>query len=186
MKKIFVLLLVLLLFSGCSKNDYSKLYDLETYNCDMSSYEGLENVEHVFVGTTVSELKRLIDEKGYGVFAFSSKYCSHCQIAMQYLNEVAKELNVTMFYIDGTSQEYPIQNTDNYDILFDILYDTLNEGPDGKEIQTPEIFSVIDGEIKDYQVGTTWNGLEYDDKDIDNLKDVYRRILTPFVKQSQD
>ena len=182
MKKVFLLISVLLLLCACNKKDYSKLYDLKTYDCDMSCYENVDATDHNFVGTTVLELKRLIEEKGYGAFAFTSRYCNHCQMAMQYLDQVSKELDVKIFYIDATSDVYPIQGTDNYDILFDILFDTLNEGEEGEEIQTPEVFSVIDGEIKDYKVGTTWSGMEYNDDDVAKLKDIYREILTPFTK----
>ena len=187
MKRIISLLVLLLVVVGCqSKPDYSKVYPIETYDADMSEYEGLDSHDHMFLGTSVPELVKLIDEKGYGVFVLSTKYCAHCQIIMRYLNEVAKELNVKIFYLNGTSEEYPIQNSDNYDILENILYDHLKVGQDGPEIQTPHVFTIIDGKIKDSQVGSTWEGLEYKESDIEELKNVYRKMLTPFSKQSQD
>lgn len=186
-KLILTLCLCLFILGGCQKKpDLSKPIDIWTYEADMSGYEGLGKTGHVFKGTTVSELKRIMDEKGYGVFVLSATFCPHCQIAMRYLNEIAQELGVTIYYLNGSSKEYPIQNNEAYDILFDLLYTTLNVGEDGKEIQTPEVFTVVDGIITKYQIGTTWKGMDYDDKDIEDLKNVYRNMLTPFSKQSQD
>ena len=183
MKKILLVLILLFSMLGCSpKPDLDNPFVLETYQCDMSGYEGLKAYKHMFLGTTVKELERTINEKGYGVFVLSRTGCDHCQITMQYLNEVAEELNVNVYYIDGTSETYPILGTDNYQILYDILYTTLNEGKDGKELQTPEVFSVINGTIVKYQIGTTWKGFDYDENDINELKAVYRKILTPFSK----
>lgn len=187
MKKLLLILSLLLCLCGCEKKpDYSKPYDLFTYSADMVGYNGLESNDHNFLGTTVSELKRLIEEKGYGVFVLSSTFCPHCKIAMQYLNEVSKELNVKVFYLDGTSKEYPIVDSEDYDVLFNLLYDILEEGAEGKDIQTPHVFSLIDGKFVESQVGTTWQGLDYSEKDIENLKERYREILKPFSSQSQD
>ena len=183
MKKIICLLILLLCLSACNKKpDMSKPFELETYACDMSGYEGLSSTKHMFKGTTVRELERTVNEKGYGVFVLSRTGCNHCQMAMQYLNAVAEELGVTIYYIDAMSDEYPILGTDNYDILFDLLYTTLNEGDEGKEIQTPEVFTVVDGIITSSQVGTTWTGSDYDENDINELKAVYRKMLTPFCE----
>lgn len=188
MKRLFSLLIIILLLVGCTNSkDYSIPWGVETYDADMSYYEGLTKTNHMFLGTTVSELQRTINEKGYGVFVFSHKYCAHCQIAMRMLNDVAKELNVYIYYIDGYNDEYPIQDTENYDILFNILYDYLKEDETGeKAFFTPHLFTIIDGEIKDSYIGTTWTGLEYTSNDEMNLKDVYRKILKPFIPKNQD
>ena len=182
MKKMICLLLICLCLCGCNRKPDTKTpFELDTYACDMSGYDGLDAKRHMFKGTTVKELERTVNEKGYGVFVLSRTGCNHCQMSMRYLNEVAEELGVTVYYIDAMSDEYPILGTDNYDILFDLLYTTLNEGEDGqKEIQTPEVITVVDGIITAYQVGTTWSGMEYDDNDINQLKSVYRKMLTPF------
>lgn len=182
MKKFFIILLTVLCLFGCSKKpDKSIPFELETYACDMSGYEGMDARKHMFVGTTVKELERTVLEEGYGVFVLSRTGCNHCQMVMRYLNEVAEELDVKIYYIDATSEEYPIVGTDNYELLFDLLYSTLNTGKDGKEIQTPEVFTIVEGKITSYKIGTTWKGSEYDDNDINELKALYRKMLTPFA-----
>ena len=105
MKKLLSILLICLVLFGCSKKqekpDLSKEFVIETYKADMSGYENLKSSGHMFVGTTVSELKRTVDEGGYGVFVLSRTGCPSCQLAMQYLNEVAGELGVYIYYIDA-------------------------------------------------------------------------------------
>ncbi len=193
MKKILNILLCLLFLAGCTsqkdtvKPDFDSGFTIETYKADMSGYENLKSSGHMFLGTTVSELKRTIDEKGYGAFVLSRTGCSHCQIAMQYLNQAAQEVGVNVYYIDAESDTYPILGTDNYNTLYDILYDVLAEGDDGeKEMQTPHFFTVINGEIVASQIGTTWKGSSYSDSDAEKLKDTYKKLLTPFVNESQD
>ena len=192
MKKILSVLMCLLFLVGCSekevaKPDFNSDFTIETYKVDMSGYENLKSSGHMFLGTTVSELKRTIDEKGYGAFILSRTSCSHCQIAMQYLNQAAEELGVYVYYIDAESETYPILNTENFNILYDILYDVLEKGDDGeKEMQTPHLFTIIDGEIVGSQIGTTWNGSSYSECDTNKLVETYKSLLTPFVDESQD
>ncbi len=192
MKKILSVLMCLLFLVGCSekevaKPDFNSDFTIETYKVDMSGYENLKSSGHMFLGTTVSELKRTIDEKGYGAFVLSRTSCSHCQIAMQYLNQAAEELGVYVYYIDAESETYPILNTENFNILYDILYDVLEKGEDGeKEMQTPHFFTVINGEIVGSLIGTTWNGSSYSESDANKLVETYKSLLTPFVDESQD
>ncbi len=192
MKKILTILACLLLLVGCSstssaKPDFDSGFTIETYKADMSGYENLKSTGHMFLGTTVLELKRTIDEKGYGAFVLSRTSCSHCQIAMQYLNQAAEELGVYVYYIDAESDAYPILGTDNYDTLYNALYDVLAEDDEGnKELQTPHFFTIIDGEIVGSQIGTTWNGNSYSESDANKLVETYKKLLTPFINESQD
>ena len=190
MKKVLSFLFIFLILTACSgskKPDFDSDFTIETYKADVSGYENLKSSGHMFLGTTVSELKKTVDEKGYGAFVLSRVSCNHCQASMQYLNEVCEELGVYVYYINAESDTYPILGTDNYDILYDILYDVLDEDENGeRELQTPHFFTIIDGEIVGSKIGTTWTGNSYTEKDVENLEEVYRKMLTPFINESQD
>lgn len=192
MKKILSILIILLSLSACGNKNYpspdlSKEYTIETYMVDMSGYNNLKSTGHMFKGTTVAELKKTVDEKGYGVFVLSRTSCSHCQLAMQYLNEVANKLDVYVYYIDAESNTYPILGTDSYDTLYEILEPVLEVDSTGeKAIQTPDVFTIVDGEITANMVGTTWTGSNYDEDDVKQLEDVYTSMLKPFSALSQD
>lgn len=181
------MLLLLVACSNTKEPDLNLNFNLETYMADMSGYQNLKSTGHMFLGTTVSELKRTVDEKGYGVFVLSRTSCSHCQLAMQYLNEVAEQLNVYVYYIDAESETYPILGTDNYNTLLELLDPVLDIDENGeKYIQTPDVFTIVDGEITANQIGTTWTGSEYSGKDVQELEDAYTKMLKPFASESQD
>lgn len=185
MKKLLSILLIFLLLVGCSdeKVSLSDGYQPVTYTIDMSGYEGMSAYDHAFKGTTVSELQRLIDNKGNGIFVLSRTGCEHCQEAIQYLNEVLEENDLFIYYIDCESTLYPIIDTPNYDTLYNILYDYLNEGDTGeKVIRTPHVFTIVNGEIKDSKIGTTWTVEDYDESDVEELENLYSKMFNNFTR----
>ena len=131
MKKLLILLGCILLLCGCMKKEERVVLDYQndfiTYKADMSGYEGLTSSNHRFLGITVSELKKAIDEDKSGIFVLSRKGCTHCQLLMRYMNEAANELDVYIYYIDAESNTYPILGTDDYDVLLEAMYPICEE-----------------------------------------------------------
>ena len=96
-------------------------------------------------------------------------------------------MGVYIYYIDAQSDAYPILGTENYDVLYEVLYETIPENENGeRDLQTPEVVTIVDGKITGSQIGTTWGGSNYTDKDVSKLEDIYRKLLTPFAQESQD
>lgn len=185
MKKLFTLLFVFLFLFGCSKKeipDFESNFSIETYQCDMSGYKRLNSSDHMYVGTTVSELKKTIDEKGYGAFVLSRKGCPHCQIVMQYINQAAKDLGVNVYYIDAESSAYPIVGTDNYDVLDEILK-PIEEELDGEiQLQTPHFFTVVNGKFVDSYIGVKFKNIDNpSEKEVSKLVNKYKDALKIFV-----
>ena len=186
MKKFIIVLLASLLLFGCGRKpipDFDSNFTIDTYQCDMSGYNGLQSVGHNFLGTTVSELEKTINEKGYGAFVLSRTGCDHCQIVMKYIDQAAMELNVNVYYIDGESDIYPIVGSDDYQLLDSILK-PIEEEIDGEiALQTPHFFTVVNGEFVDSIVGTkTKNSDNLSDKDIEKIINRYKEALQIFVK----
>lgn len=185
MRKTVLMIALLFLLAGCSGNkklDLSSGYKPETYRADMSGYNGLKSVGHQFEGTTVSQLKRTVDEKEYGVFVLSRVECPHCQQLMHLINDVAAENDVTVYYIEADSRQYPILDTPDYDVLYEILLPAMNVVDGEKALQTPTIFAIYKGEIIDSMVGATWRGLDPSDKDVADTIRRYEQIISPFKK----
>jgi len=185
-KKLLITLSVLLVLFGCSKKDDGKRYEqmnLDTYQCDMSLYENMSSTNHQFKGVSVAELKKVFDEKGNALFVFSYTDCPHCQQIIQYINEVAKDLNVTVYYLDAYSKQFPIVNTDNYQILFDLCEPILEKDSEThkKVLQTPMLFSVINGEHYDHMIGFDLSDPPTE-TEINELKERIKEMILPFSK----
>ena len=187
MKKTFVCLILLLVMFGCSKNkevpNFNSGFEIETYRTDMSGYNGLTSVNHRFLGTTVSQLKKTIDENGYGAFVLSRITCDHCQLCMKYINQAAEELGVYVYYLNGESSIYPIVGTDDYDVL-DFYTKSIQEKDETGEIvlQTPHFFTVVNGKFVDSFVGVKFkDDLNPTDSEIKDLVNKYKKALEVFV-----
>ena len=178
MKKLLILILVFLM-AGCSaKPDLS--YEVESFPVDMSGYDGVTSVDHNFVGVRCEEVFRAIQEKGSAVFYLGYKDCPHCQKCVKHLNKVAKELGVTVCYIDAKSKTYPLTD-ELMDDLIVALYEVLRKDEDGeKALYTPHVFTIINGKVSGSQISMT----ETDDeeKDGEKLEKIYRKILEPFAQ----
>lgn len=185
MKKIISILFVLFLLCGCNdvKPDFNSGFSINTYRCDMSCYKGLSSIDHNFLGVRVSDVKKTIDEKGYGAFVLSRKNCEHCQVLMCYLNEAAKQLGVYVYYLDGKSDMYPIVNTPDYDVL-DKLLKPIEEELDGElALQTPHFFTIVNGEFIDSFVGVSCKDLDNPtESEIKAIIKKYKKALEKFVQ----
>ena len=186
MKKVITLILLLLIMSGSCvlRPDFNMEFTLDTYKADMSLYDGITSVGHNFKGTTVKELERTINEKGYGAFVLSRSGCDHCQFVMKYINEVAQELNVYIYYLDAESKVYPIVENEDYDLLDSILK-PIEEELDGEIcLQTPHFFTIIRGQFVDSFVGAGVDDTySPSDTEIENLKNKFRNALKVFSKE---
>ena len=183
MKKVLLIVFCLLFLCSC-KQKINYTYDINSRNADMSSYDGLSATNHMFKKITVQELFNVIDNKSSGVFYLGRENCSCCQITTKYLNQVASDLNVTVYYIDVYDEQMPI--TDDYlkDKLTNYLYDIVAEIDGVKELQTPTIFSIVNGKTYDSLICLSdwdWdpNPTKKQEK---KLIDKYIRILTPFAE----
>ena len=182
MKKIITVLSIVLILFSCASNKVEPVEDfyIEAKAVDMSIYNGVDAVKHCFKETSVSELTRVLEEKGSGVFYIGYKECPHCQILVQYLNEVAMDLGVTVYYIPGTDKTGNFIITGKiYDELLKDLDPILDVNEDGeKAIYTPHVFTIIKGEFKESKI----SGGAESSSEIKELKNEYRKILEPFRK----
>lgn len=188
MKKVLIVIFSIIILFVLSSSlylipNFNDDFSIETYQVDMSVYEGVNSIKHMFKGTTVKELEKTIKQKGYGVFVLSRTSCEHCQASMKYLNEVAEKLGVYVYYIDGESSRYPIVDTDDYDLL-DTLLKPIEEKLDGElTLQTPHFFTVIRGEFVDSMVGVDFDDLYNPTQDeINKLSKKYEHALKRFQK----
>ena len=186
MKKIIVIFLFLIICFGCSNSvDVKYPYTIQSKNVDMSMYDGVTSTEHMFKSVTVQELFNTIDKKSSGVFYLGRDNCSCCQTCIQYLNEAAMDLGVTVYYINAYDEEMPVaSDSETYNKLFEYLYDILDTVDGEKQLQTPTIFSVINGEIVDHLICLGDFAWDTPPTKLQTLRLVnkYKSILEPFSK----
>lgn len=184
MKRILSVLLILLMICGCSnKSDINYSYDINSSSVDMSAYPGVISTQHNFKLIKAIELYNVLDNKSSGLFYLGTSSCNCCQKVTKYVNEVARELGVTIYYIDVYNPEDDLSQPDNLELLMKYLDPILGKNESGeKVVYTPHLISIINGEFKTSQICYDDLGISdlTDEKNVEKLKDVYRKIMEPF------
>ena len=138
MKKLFLLLVLLLLLSACGKKEeklpkVNYTYNIVSDRVDMSAYEGVSSTDHHFRIVKVQEFFNTVDNKSSGIFYLGRTNCGCCQKVCRYLNEVAKELNQTVYYIDVYNENEPLTEKEVQDQLFEYLFEILGKDENGNK-----------------------------------------------------
>lgn len=193
MKKVIVILLSLLLLCSCNEEDIPEInypYQINYEECDMSGYEGITSTGHIFRKIHCQELFNCIDQKSSGVFLYGTNYCGCCQLILRYLNQAAQDLNVNIYYID-IYEEF-VKDEDGYclneDLMRLYMSDILSTVDGKKEIETPTLVSIINGEIFDNQIcvnNTNWVDSSDENvytKNVEKLLARYKEVLRPFAE----
>ncbi|MBQ6334879.1 MAG: hypothetical protein IJI46_07430 [Erysipelotrichaceae bacterium] len=190
MRKIIACLFILLLLVSCGRKQEEEetlkpeyTYEIVSTRIDMSAYEGVSSTDHNFRLISVKELFNVIDNKSSGIFYFGRENCNCCQRVCKYLDEVAKELNQTVYYIDAYNQQDGlIEDKQLQEKLSSYLEPIMGFGEDGeKTLLTPHVFSVVNGEFYASQICFDDYSLDSETQ-IEKFKDSYRNIMKPFVE----
>jgi len=136
------------LLSGCGSSGpvtITSSVELKSAKADMSEYYLLEDSDHVFLEVSEEEALRLYEEGGSGIVFYGSSDCFYCNRAVVELNAAAKELEVSVYYVDvyrGDLTEEVRERTESY------LSATYVNG----RFTIPEVVAVKDGKITDSHV----------------------------------
>ena len=150
MKKI--LLSILLIFMavgmvGCSEEDINYI-DIEATDVDMSVYDGMNSLNHHFKSITPTELLRVYNEGGSGIFYIGYSGCHNCQAAVKYIEEAAANNDVTVYYMDCYNPYDPL--SEHVDEFIETFKDVLREDEEGnKTIYTPQVMTFVNGKVAD-------------------------------------
>lgn len=183
-KKIICIILCLFVLCSCAKTETPEYtYEIKSTAVDMSAYTGVTSTNHNFREITLNELLNVIDNKSSGVFFIGFSLCNCCQRVTRYLNEVAQELNVTVYYIDAYNEETPLTEKKNQEILYEYLGDIISLDENGQKILlTPHVFSIINGKPIGSQICFDNFDIDASEDQLNKFKDAYRKILKPFAK----
>ncbi len=168
MKKLLVFLALIFLVS-CSSDAHLTQTVANSYDVDMSVYQGMDAYDHHFKGIAPEEFVKLYVEDKTGIFFFSSPSCEYCQKAVAKLETACVNLGVSVYYIDTDSNDYPFSEYRSN--IYDILYDKLPVDEQGKKaLYIPLLFVMENGEIKNVHVGLT-------DKVYDESEDMQKELV---------
>ena len=212
MKKLFSLFCICSLLVGCSSTSTAASsptpsattesslnagkIELETNTPDMSAYIFMTDDDPAFLEVTSEESLKLFNNGGTGVVVYSYESCPWCNRVLPILNEVAKELGKTVFYVNIYSNSFMAQDTEKKSEIIDSLYQVLDPiletdtdeetGEEKKVMQVPEVIAVKDGEIKSHHLGIV-DGFTLDqdhlsefqvtDSQKEELKEIYREMF---------
>ena len=141
MKKLMMVICTLFLLSGCSQSDTKS---------DMSHYEGFTDTDHVFVDIDVKGMAKKIDDGDTFVIYFGFSECPWCKEAMPILNEIAKEYEMQVYYVNTRKEETWSSNLDidDYDLFVQYMDAYLDYDDNGiKHLYTPHVFFIKDGKV---------------------------------------
>lgn len=103
--------------------------------------------DHVFVYRSIEEIIKIL-ENGTGVVYLGFPECPWCQAYVPYLNEVAKNNNISKIYYYNILNDRK-ENTENYQKILELLGDYAEHDDEGnKRIYAPTIIFVNDGKIE--------------------------------------
>ena len=188
MKRLLALFLAVTL-TGCANTPKEKEYkpvtitnpvELETMTPVLDGYEFLEDDDPAFTEITLAESVRMFEEKGSGILYYGRTGCFWCQRMFPVLNDAAKEMGITVYYVDvdlPTSKEA-------YDTLVTYIESIfeVNEKTGKGEFKVPEVIGVKNGEITGHHLSLV-SGFDPDKQDMLTeeqaleLKNIYKDII---------
>lgn len=172
--KLIPCILVALLCVGCKGSSTPS-------KADMSGYDNFNDQDHVFVVSDVKDFASHLDQKETFVTYFGFNTCPWCNAAMPILNDTAKELNQTIYYINTRPNNSVTNNTEipDYDLLVEKIGDIFELDTDGKpHLYVPFVIYVKNGEVVYYHEGTLEehdaNETTLSEEEINELKEIYK------------
>ena len=193
MKKILTCLLAVVLLAGCFNKTESKKntssdtltitnkVSLTSTKADMKGYKWIRNDVADFQLISLKESLRMFEEGGTGILYYGYDECAWCNRAVPELNEVAKELNLTIYYVDASAKV----EKDDYKKLLEYIDPVLKVNSSGeKGFYVPAVIGVKNGKLAEYHVSLLDSfelskddpNKQLSDAQKQELQDIYRKI----------
>ena len=170
MKKFICLFLFLLLVCGCTTKPQTPIDDEQVGYCDgekevtcgldsgldMSAYEGFDDKENAFVKSDMNEAIDIFKSKRSAILYFGFAKCPWCIEALPVMNEAAKAVGRSIYYVETRDLERNLLYTDEQKKeIVSYLYDYLDTNDEGeKHLFVPFVVVVEEGIVKSAHLGT--------------------------------
>ncbi len=115
----------------------------------MKGYKWIRNDVADFQLISLKESLRMFEEGGTGILYYGYTECAWCNRAVPELNEVAKELNLTIYYVDASAKV----EKEDYKKLLEYIDPVLKVNSSGeKGFYVPAVIGVKNGKLAEYHV----------------------------------
>ena len=158
---IIVLVAVIVgLFFLVSNDEETSLSDAQRFSLEYTQV----SEENVFVYRDIDEIIRIL-EHGTGVVYLGFPECKWCQKYVTYLNEIARENDITRIYYFNIYEDRA-NNTEEYQQIVSLLEEYLEYDEEGnKRVYVPSVIVVDGGEIVGFDDETSLDTHDLDDPD---------------------
>ncbi|HIS87011.1 MAG TPA: hypothetical protein IAB49_02625 [Candidatus Caccenecus avistercoris] len=184
-KKVIIIVITAILLIALAVSLFLILNKEEDISDAAKFAEEYTNVEedNVFLYRNADEIIRIL-ENGTGVVYLGFPECKWCQKYVTYLNEAAKENDITRIYyfdiLDDRSE-----NTSEYQQIVSLLEEYLEYDEEGnKRVFVPAVIVVDNGEIVGFDDETSLDTHDLDDPEEywteEEVNDLMSRLATMF------
>ncbi len=160
---------------------FTYVEDLRSLPVDMMAYNGFSDTEHAFRKLGFEESFRFFDEAGTGILFYGYPGCASCTQAVPVLNDVAKELGQTIYYVDISAEEFKQEYVDK---LGEAASEFVEKDENGvPQLFVPFVLSVVNGEVIDAYTGSiSSSNAQLNESESKQLAEIYHEVLEPFQK----
>ena len=163
-RKLFYLLVSSTLLLGCKPTPESqnsntkKIFNLEYVDqkdSDIKEYSLLTDDNPAFKEITFESSIKFFTEGYSGILYYGKVGCPWCERAVPILNAVAKDNNISVYYIDANKGmgETKREREENYANLSKYISDSFQEDDNGKKgMFVPDVIAVKNGKMLAYHV----------------------------------
>ena len=164
LKKLFYLLVSSTLLLGCKPTPESQISNTkEIFNLeyvdqkdsDIKEYSLLTDDSPAFKEITFESSIKFFTEGYSGILYYGKVGCPWCERAVPILNAVAKDNNISIYYIDANKGmgETKREREENYANLSKYISDSFQEDDNGKKgMFVPDVIAVKNGKMLAYHV----------------------------------
>ena len=190
-KLLYALLSSTLLF-GCKPTSESQnsnttealnLIYVDQKESDLKSYSFLADDNPAFKEITFESSIKFFTEGYSGILYYGKVGCPWCERAVPILNAVAKDNNISIYYIDANKGmgETRAEREENYKNLSKYISDSFQEDSNGKKgMFVPDVIAVKNGKMIAYHVSLVD---DYDINKNDQLSESQKQELYNIYQQ---
>ena len=191
-RKLLYALLASTLLLGCKPSPESQnsnttetlnLVYVDQEESDLKSYSFLADDNPAFKEITLESSIKFFTEGYSGILYYGKVGCPWCERAVPILNAVAKDNNISIYYIDANKGmgETRTEREENYKNLSKYISDSFQEDSNGKKgMFVPDVIAVKNGKMVAYHVSLVD---DYDINKNDQLSESQKQELYNIYQQ---